>query len=138
MEYKISDICNNLGIGKSTIYKRIEELKNTFPDLDLRNNDYYYYINNKLFITEKGYNYIKDFKINNKKSYSFNFDVSLLQNEIINSYKERIEFLEIENKRLLDIIALKEQKEITNNMNLLNSSNSSFFSKFTNIFKRKD
>ena len=65
MDYKINDICNGLGIGKSTIYKRINALKENIPTSDQKRNYYFYYINNKLFITEKGYQYISSFK-NNK------------------------------------------------------------------------
>ena len=71
MDYKISNICSDLGIGKSTIYKRIDILKQTIPESDWKQNDYFYYTDdNKLFFTDKGYNYIKEFKNNSKNKFS--------------------------------------------------------------------
>lgn len=138
MDYKINDICNGLGIGKSTIYKRINALKENIPTLDWKRNDYFYYINNKLFITEKGYQYISSFKNNkdNSRQNSFN-DVTIYQNQIIDIYKQRIEYLESENKRLLDIISIKEQKELTKDINYINNGETkSFLSKLFHKFRK--
>ena len=46
MDYKISNICSDLGIGKSTIYKRIDCLKKIVPETDWKNNEYFYYTDN--------------------------------------------------------------------------------------------
>ena len=138
MDYKINDICNGLGIGKSTIYKRINALKENIPTSDWKRNDYFYYINNKLFITEKGYQYISSFKNNkdNSRQDSFN-DVTMYQNQIIDIYKQRIEYLESENKRLLDIISIKEQKELTKDINYINNGETkSFLSKLFHKFRK--
>lgn len=138
MDYKINDICNGLGIGKSTIYKRINALKENIPTSDWKRNDYFYYINNKLFITEKGYQYISSFKNNkdNSRQNSFN-DVTIYQNQIIDIYKQRIEYLESENKRLLDIISIKEQKELTKDINYINNGETkSFLSKLFHKFRK--
>ena len=63
MEYRISNICSDLSIGKSTVYKRIELLKQIIPETDWKNNEYFYYTdNNKLFVTEKGFKFIKENK----------------------------------------------------------------------------
>ena len=109
MEYRISNICSDLSIGKSTVYKRIELLKKDIPETDWKNNEYFYYTeNNKLFITEKGFEYIKNFNNNNStdnvRQNSTNNEIVVYQNQIIEIYKQRIEYLESENKRLLDII----------------------------------
>lgn len=140
MDYKISDICNDLSIGKSTIYKRIDILKKELPETSWKNNEYFYYnSSHKLFFTEKGFNYIKNFKNNNinNRQNSTN-DISILfQNQIIDMYKQRIEYLETENKRLLDIISVKEQKELAKDIKYIgNSNNISFFDKLINKFKK--
>lgn len=142
MEYRISNICSNLSIGKSTVYKRIELLKQSIPETDWKKNDYFYYTeNNKLFITEKGFEYIKNF--NNKNStynarqVSTNNEIVVYQNQIIEIYKQRIEFLESENKRLLDIISVKEQKELAKDMKYIgNNENVSFWDKLFYKFKK--
>lgn len=139
MDYKISNICHDLSIGKSTIYKRIEFLKKEIPKSDWKNNDYFYYTdNNKLFITEKGFNFIKNFKNKNDNiSNSSIKDITIYQNQIIEIYQKRIEFLENENKKLLDIIAFKEQKELSKDIKQIQSNEKlSFFSTFLKKFQK--
>ena len=63
-------------------------------------------------------------------------DAIAYRNELIENYKKRIEYLENENKRLLDVIAFKEQKELVKDTKLLdNKEKKSFFSCFFNRFK---
>lgn len=142
MEYKISDICSDLSIGKSTIYKRIEVLKKDIPEENWKNNEYFYYNkSNKLFITEKGFQYIKNFnfsKNENKKNIE-NSSIIFYQKNLVEIYKERIEYLENENKRLLDIIALKEQRDLAKDVKKLEQpNNKSLFIKFLEKFKKTD
>lgn len=139
MDYKISNICSNLGIGKSTIYKRIDVLKQNIPETDWKNNEYFYYTdNNRLFITEKGFAFIKDFKTKTDNVRQNNSsDVILYQYQIIDIYKQRIEYLENENKRLLDIISVKEQKELAKDIKYIgNNETTSFWDKFLNKFRK--
>lgn len=142
MEYRISNICSDLSIGKSTVYKRIELLKKDIPETDWKNNEYFYYTeNNKLFITEKGFEYIKNFNNNNStvnvRQNSTNNEIVVYQNQIIEIYKQRIEYLESENKRLLDIISVKEQKELAKDMKYIgNNENVSFWDKLFYKFKK--
>lgn len=139
MDYKISNICSDLGIGKSTIYKRIDTLKQSIPKTDWKKNEYFYYTDsNKLFFTEKGFAYIRDFKTKaDNVRQNISSDVAIYQNQIIEIYKQRIEYLENENKRLLDIILVKEQKELANNIKYIgNSDTMSFWDKLFNKFKR--
>lgn len=142
MEYRISNICSDLSIGKSTVYKRIELLKKDIPETDWKNNEYFYYTeNNKLFITEKGFEYIKNFNNNNStanvRQNSTNNEIVVYQNQIIEIYKQRIEYLESENKRLLDIISVKEQKEIAKDIKYIgNNENISFWDKLIYKFKK--
>ena len=111
MDYKISNICSDLSIGKSTIYKRIESLKKEIPEQDWKKNEYFYYTeNNKLFITEKGFEHIKNF--NSKKDnirQNISSDVAIYQNQIIEIYKQRIEYLENENKRQIGRASCRER-----------------------------
>lgn len=142
MEYRISNICSDLSIGKSTVYKRIELLKKDIPKTDWKNNEYFYYTeNNKLFITEKGFEYIKNFNNNNStvnvRQNSTNNEIVVYQNQIIEIYKQRIEYLESENKRLLDIISVKEQKELAKDIKYIgNNENISFWDKLIYKFKK--
>ena len=141
MNYKINDICNSLNIGKSTIYKRIDIIKNIVPETEWKKNEYFYYTeNNKLFITEKGFEFIRDNKTkkeNNTYKQSVENDIAIYQNQIIEIYKQRIEYLENENKRLLDIISVKEQKELAKDMKYIgNNETTSFWDKFFNKFKK--
>lgn len=142
MEYRISNICSDLSIGKSTVYKRIELLKKDIPETDWKNNEYFYYTeNNKLFITEKGFEYIKNFNNNNStanvRQNSTNNEIVVYQNQIIEIYKQRIEYLESENKRLLDIISVKEQKELAKDIKYIgNNENLSFLDKLIYKFKK--
>lgn len=142
MDYKISDICSILSIGKSTIYSRIEYIKKEIPESDWRNNSYFYYNDkNKLFFTKKGFNFIKDFKSKNKNKNTIRQDstgdiVLIYQNQLIDMYKQRIEYLENENKRLLDIISVREQRELAKDIKKLKSSKrEGFLSGFINKFK---
>lgn len=139
MDYKISNICSDLGIGKSTIYKRIDTLKQFIPETDWKKNEYFYYIdNNKLFFTEKGFAYIRDFKtkVDNIRQ-NVSSDITIYQNQIIEIYKQRIEYLENENKRLLDIISVKEQKELAKDIKYIGDNETpSFWDKFLNKFKK--
>lgn len=140
MDYKISNICTGLGIGKSTVYKRIDILKQSIPETDWKNNEYFYYTdNNRLFFTEKGFAYIRDFKINaDNIRQSPISDITVYQNQIIEMYKKENEYLKQENQRLLDIISLKEQKELAKDIKEISPvDNNNFFSRIASKFKKR-
>ena len=143
MVYKIKDLCMELGFGISKFYRLKSILDSSVPEQN--KSDYYYNVGNKFFITERGFDW---FKINSNNSNGFNSgknrtfsaekDIVVYQNQIIDIYKQRIEYLENENKRLLDIISVKEQKELAKDIKYIgNSDTMSFFDKLFNKFKRK-
>ena len=61
-------------------------------------------------------------------------DIVLYQNQIIDIYKQRIEYLENENKRLLDIISVKEQKELAKDIKYIGFK---LFNILCNLFQTK-
>lgn len=131
-----------LNIGNSKFYRLKNILDNSIPEQN-RTEYYYYTNNNKFFVTEKGLSWFKDnlsnfSNLNNKSSSNNNSnDITLYQNQIIDIYKKRIEYLENENKRLLDIISLKEQKEIAKDVKIFKNSDSlSFWDKFFHKLKK--
>ena len=76
-------------------------------------------------------------KSDNIRHNSINNDISIYQNQIIDIYKQRIEYLEQENKRLLDIISVKEQKELAKDIKYIGDSETmSFWDKLFHKFKK--
>lgn len=126
--------------GVSKFYRLKDNLDHSVPEQN--RTEYYFNKDNKFFITEKGFDWFKNntdnLKINNKRQNSTNNDIVLYQNQVIQMYKERIEYLESENKRLLDIIAFKEQKEQFKTLNDINNTNNSigFFERLKNRFRK--
>ena len=137
MEYRIKNLCNDLGFGVSKFYTLKKILDNSIPEQNRI--EYYYNKGRNFYITEKGYNWFKN-NLDNKiilKSSSNNNDIVVYQNQIIEIYKQRIEYLENENKRLLDIISIKEQKELAKDVKCFsNNETTSFWDKLFNKFKR--
>ncbi len=141
MEYKIKDVCKTLNFGVSKFYRLKEFLDNSIPEQN--RTEFYYNKGRNFYITDKGLEWFKNNLGNssdcpNKKN-GFNSDIIPYQNQLIEFYKQRIEYLENENKRLLDIISLKEQKELAKDVKLIdNREPNSFFSRFIRIFKSND
>lgn len=127
--------------GVSKFYRLKDNLDHSVPEQN--RTEYYFNKDSKFFITEKGFDWFKNntdnLKINNKRQNSTNNDIVLYQNQIIDIYKQRIEYLENENKRLLDIIAFKEQKEQFKALNDVKDSNNvfSFFDRLKNHFRKE-
>lgn len=137
MEYKIKNLCDDLGFGVSKFYNLKKILDNSIPEQNRI--EYYYNKGRNFYITEKGYNWFKN-NLDNKTKVKFdsnNNDIIVYHNQIIEIYKQRIEYLETENKRLLDIISFKEQKELTKDIKYIDSNDKiSFFDKIINKFKK--
>ena len=136
MEYKIKDLCNQLNFGVYKFYKLKDILDNSIPEQNRI--EYYYNKGRNFYITEKGFEWFKNnIESTNIRQNSTNRDIAIYQNQIIEIYKQRIEYLENENKRLLDIISVKEQKELAKDIkNIGNNEATSFWDKFFNKFKR--
>ena len=138
MEYKIKDICNSFNFGVSKFYKLKQYLDNSIPEQD--RTQYYYNEGRNFYITEKGFNWFKD-NFNNVRTSSSYSNISnnvvIYQNQIIDMYKQRIDYLETENKRLLDIISLKEQRETAKDIKYIEDNNNlSFWDKLFLKFKK--
>ena len=137
MEYKIKNLCDDFGFGVSKFYNLKKILDNSIPEQNRI--EYYYNKGRNFYITEKGYNWFKN-NLDNKTKVKFdsnNNDITVYQNQIIEIYKQRIEYLETENKRLLDIISFKEQKEVAKDIKHIGNKESlSFWDKFFNIFRK--
>ena len=141
MEYKIKNVCNELNIGVSKFYGLKKILDNSIPEQN--RTEYYYNVGRKFFITDKGLEWFKNnLNISIKNDFdsksNISNDVTIYQNQIIEIYKQRIEYLENENKRLLDIISVKEQKELAKDIKYIgNSETVSFWDKLFNKFKKQ-
>lgn len=136
MEYKIKDLCNQLNFGVYKFYKLKDILDNSIPEQNRI--EYYYNKGRNFYITEKGFYWFKNnIESTNIRQNSTNSDIAIYQNQIIEIYKQRIEYLESENKRLLDIISVKEQKELAKDMKYIgNNENVSFWDKLFYKFKK--
>ena len=139
MEYKIKDVCNTFNFGVSRFYKMKENLDNSIPEQNRI--EYYYNKGRNFYITDKGFEWFKNNLDNFSKSQTIkndsSNDITIYQNQIIEIYKQRIEYLENENKRLLDIISVKEQKELAKDIKYIgNNETTSFWDKFFNKFKK--
>ena len=137
MEYKIKDLCNQLNFGVYKFYKLKDILDNSIPEQNRI--EYYYNKGRNFYITEKGFDWFKNNNKNTNIQQNFtNNDINIYQNQIIEIYKQRIEYLETENKRLLDIISVKEQRELAKDVKILGTNeNNSFFSRIVDKFKHK-
>lgn len=136
MEYKIKDLCNQLNFGVYKFYKLKDILDNSIPEQNRI--EYYYNKGRNFYITEKGFEWFKNnIENTNIRQNSTNSDIAIYQNQIIEIYKQRIEYLENENKRLLDIISVKEQKELAKDIKYIgNNETTSFWDKLFIKFKR--
>lgn len=136
MEYKIKDLCNQLNFGVYKFYKLKDILDNSIPEQNRI--EYYYNKGRNFYITEKGFDWFKNnIESTNIRQNSTNINIAIYQNQIIEIYKQRIEYLENENKRLLDIISVKEQKELAKDIKYLgNNETISFWDKLFHKFKK--
>lgn len=138
MEYKIKDLCNTFNFGVSKFYKLKKNLDNSIPEQNRM--EYYFNKGRNFYITEKGFawfksNLSKDIKTQTVKENN-STNLSLYQDQLIEVYKQRIAYLENENKRLLDIISVKEQKELARDFKMLGDTTNSNFGLFSKIFRR--
>lgn len=139
MEYRIKDLCNTFDFGVSRFYKLKENLDNSIPEQNRI--EYYYNKGRNFYITDKGFEWFKNNLNNCSKTQAIKNDISsnidIYQNQIIEMYKQENEYLKQENKRLLDIISVKEQKELAKDIKYIgNNENLSFWDRFFGKFKK--
>ena len=141
MEYKIKDVCNALNLGVSKFYRLKGNLDNSIPEQNRI--EYYYNKGRSFYITEKGLDWFKNNLTNSSKSNTSYNDgtssITVYQNQIIEMYKKENEYLKQENQRLLDVIALKEKKELAKDIHRLddNTSSNTEVSFFRRFFGKK-
>lgn len=149
MEYRIRDICSSLGFGHSKFYNLKTILDCSVPEQN--RTEYYYNKGRNLYFTDKGYQwFVENCNTNNNKFVNNtdkeeNNSIAIYQNHVIDiyknqleEYKNRIEYLESENKRLLDIISVKEQRELAKDVKVLGTKeNNNFFSRIVEKFKNR-
>lgn len=148
MEYRIRDICSSLGFGHSKFYNLKTILDCSVPEQN--RTEYYYNKGRNLYFTDKGYQWFvencntninnsvnnKDKKEDNSITIYHNHVIDIYKNQL-EEYKNRIEYLESENKRLLDIISVKEQRDLAKDVQILgNSETNSFFEKIIKKFRK--
>ena len=139
MDYKIKDLCSTFDFGVSKFYKLKENLDHSIPEQN--RTEYYYNKGRNFYITDKGFEWFKNNLDNVSKSQTIknnsSNNITIYQNQIIEMYKQENEYLKQENKRLLDIISVKEQKELAKDIKYIgNNENISFWDKFFNKFKK--
>ena len=140
MEYKIKNVCNELNIGVSKFYGLKKILDKSIPEQN--RTEYYYNVGRNFFITDKGFEWFKNnLNISIKNDFNIKSNISnnvtIYQNQIIEMYKQENEYLKQENKRLLDIISVKEQKELAKDIKYIgNSDTMSFWDKLFNKFRK--
>ena len=140
MEYKIKNVCNELNIGVSKFYGLKKILDKSIPEQN--RTEYYYNVGRNFFITDKGFEWFKNnLNISIKNDFNIKSNISnnvtIYQNQIIEMYKQENEYLKQENKRLLDIISVKEQKELAKDIKYIgNNENLSFWDKLIYKFKK--
>lgn len=139
MDYKIKDLCSTFDFGVSKFYKLKENLDNSIPEHNIT--EYYYNKGRNFYITDKGFEWFKNNLDNVSKSQTIknnsSNNITIYQNQIIEMYKQENEYLKQENNRLLDIISVKEQKELAKDIKYIgNNENISFWDKFFNKFKK--
>lgn len=143
MEYKIKDICSKFGFGVSKFYKLKTILDNSIPEQNRM--EFYFNKGRKFFITDKGFEWFKNNVGVLECSYTAKDKIASLSiehNQVIDMYKSEIkylkqqnEYLQSENKRLLDIISVKEQKELAIEVKQLeNKSHLSLWDKIKSFF----
>ena len=125
MEYKIKNVCNELNIGVSKFYGLKKILDKSIPEQN--RTEYYYNVGRNFFITDKGFEWFKNnLNISIKNDFNIKSNISnnvtIYQNQIIEMYKQEKEYLKQENKRLLDIISVKEQKELAKDIKFIGNS----------------
>ena len=95
----------------------------------------------KFLYNEKAFDLLKDkfsfcFTDNDINNNNVN-DITLYQNQIIEMYRKENEYLKQENQRLLDIISVKEQKELAKDIKYIsNNEKTSFWYKLFYKFKK--
>ena len=98
------------------------------------NNDVVVSLKNKIVELQKENNKLQQENIELKRKTDNNMQLSLYQVQVNDIYRERVETLEKENQKLLNIIELKEKREISNDIKIIEDGKKRNF--FYNFFHK--
>lgn len=98
------------------------------------NNDVVASLKNKIMELQKENNKLQQENIELKSKTENNMQMSIYQIQVNDIYRERLETLEKENQKLLNIIELKEKREISNDIKIIEDGKKRNF--FYNFFHK--
>ena len=144
------ELAKELNISRKTLYNymcklHIKELNesniytlknyiNQRANKTINNDDLVESLKTKIDELQKENNKLLQENLELKSKTESNMQMSIYQIQVNNIYRERVETLEKENQKLLNIIELKEKKEISNDIKIIEDGKKRNF--FYNLFHK--
>lgn len=132
--YTSFELMEIFNIKKGSWYNLKKQLRlDDYSEKVVENNKSKFLYNEQAFeLLEEKFNISFD----DEKMKDKNNGISIYQEQILDMYKKENEYLKQENKRLLDIIAVKEQKELAKDFKSIGSGQG-FWDNLFSKFKKK-